>query len=315
MSASEITFSVVIPAYNESETLQHCYKKISPILEAKFKNSYEIIFVDDGSKDQTYSELKKIASNDSKVKCIILSRNFGKEAAMSAGLLHTTGNFVSVIDCDLQDPPEIMISMYDYLLEQNCDVVYGVRTERLGETFLKKLTANLFYRFIGKLSIVDIPRNTGDFRVMKKEVVAAINELVETQRFMKGIFAWVGFNQIKFEYKREARVSGTSKFNFIKLWNFALEGITSFTDIPLKVATYIGFFLSISSIFTMLCYIIKYLIIGDKIQGFLTLLISILFIGGVQLMFLGILGEYLGRTFFESKRRPIFIAKEKLNIK
>lgn len=312
---SNLNFSVIIPVYNESGTIESCYNKILPILEAKFTNSFEIVFIDDGSKDNSYFELKKIAAKDSRVKCIILSRNFGKESAMSAGLKYCQGNYISVIDCDLQDPPEIMLKMYDYLLEKKCDVVYGVRTERLGENILKKVTAHLFYKVIGRLSIVEIPRNTGDFRVMRREVVDAINELAETQRFMKGIFAWVGFQQIGYEYVRDPRISGTTKFNFIRLWNFALEGITSFTNIPLKVATYLGFFLSLSSMLIMLSYITKYLIMGDKIQGFLTLFVAILFIGGVQLMFLGIIGEYLGRTFFESKRRPIFIAKEKINFK
>ncbi len=307
-----IFLSIIIPVYNESETIEICYKELLKVFSL-FEDNFEIIFIDDGSKDDSANIIKRIAKEDKRVKCLFLSRNFGKEAAMSAGLAFANGEFVAQIDADLQDPPELIPEMIQFAQSNHFDVVYGIRSEREGESIFKKFSSFLFYKIIDKMSHIDIPRDTGDFRIMKKEVVLALKELPETQRFMKGLFAWVGFKQSGFYYNRKARIAGKTKFNYIKLWNFALEGITSFTNIPLKVATYFGFAISFIAFIISIFYISKYLFLGDKIQGFLTLIVAILFIGGIQIMFLGILGEYLGRTYLETKRRPIFLIKEKIN--
>lgn len=308
------TLSIIIPLFNEEESLDLCYQSLWNTFQS-YGDKVEFIFIDDGSSDNTPELVKKLALEDSRVKCIFFSRNFGKEAAMSAGIDFAQGDFVAQIDADLQDPPELIPEMIAYAQKNDFDVVYGVRTDRQGETWLKKLTSYLFYKTIDKVSTIHIPRDTGDFRVMKKEVILALRTLNETQRFMKGLFAWVGFKQGAFKYARHKRVAGKTKFNYIKLWNFALEGITSFTHVPLKAATYIGFLISFVSFLISILYISKYFIYGDRIQGFLTLIVAILFIGGVQIMFLGIIGEYLGRTYLESKHRPLYLIREKINLK
>lgn len=307
-----IFLSIIIPVFNENETIKACYQELCKTLHIYEKN-LEIIFIDDGSKDDSTKIINEIAQNDNRVKGLFLTRNFGKEAAMSAGIAYTSGEFVAQIDADLQDPPDLIPEMIQYAQANHFDVVYGIRSEREGESFLKKFSSFLFYKLIDKISHIDIPRNTGDFRIMKKEVILALKELPETQRFMKGLFAWVGFKQSGFYYKRKPRIAGKTKFNYIKLWNFALEGITSFTNIPLKVATYLGFAIASIAFMIAIFYISKFFILGEKIQGFLTLIVAILFIGGIQIMFLGILGEYLGRTYLETKRRPIYLIKDKIN--
>lgn len=309
----DIYLSIIIPFYNEQNTLQTCYDTLAKTFE-HLKNTVEFLFIDDGSTDLGATMMQSISTNDKRVKCLFLSRNFGKEAAMSAGLDHALGKYVAIIDVDLQDPPELIPKMIALAQETQSDVVYGLRKERDGETFLKKLTAKAFYNIIDKMSNVNIPKNTGDFRIMTQEVVAALRTLNETQRFMKGLFAWVGFKQTAFYYNRNPRTAGKTKFNYIKLWNFALEGITSFSNVPLKTATYIGSIIAMISILMGSFYILKYFIYGDKIQGFLTLIVAILFIGGIQLMFLGIIGEYLGRNYLESKRRPVYLIRKKLNL-
>ncbi|KAB8032050.1 glycosyltransferase family 2 protein [Fluviispira multicolorata] len=308
-----IELSIIIPVFNEQEALNICYLELKKVFY-HLENRIEFIFIDDGSKDKTSEIMKEISYHDMSVKCIFLSRNFGKESAMSAGLDFANGYFVAQIDVDLQDPPELIPKMIEVLKQTQSDVVYGVRSEREGESSIKKLSSYLFYKIIDKMTHIDIPRNTGDFRVMTREVILALRSLNETQRFMKGLFAWVGFKQIAFPYKRKARIAGKTKFNYIKLWNFALEGITSFTNMPLKTATYFGFCISTVSFLLSLFYISKYFFYGEKIQGFLTLIVAILFMGGIQLMFLGILGEYLGRTYIESKRRPVYLIRKKLNL-
>lgn len=305
--------SIVIPIYNEEETIAICYEELLKVFQS-YEEKVEFVFVDDGSKDKSYSILRDLSLKDTRVKCIQFSRNFGKEAAMSAGFDFTNGDYVCQIDVDLQDPPELIPQMIAHAQKNKLDVVYGVRKSREGETVLKKLTSFIFYKLIARMSAVQIPEHTGDFRIMTKEVVLAIRKLKETQRFMKGLFAWVGFRQDGFYYERKPRRAGTTKFNYIKLWNFALEGITSFTNVPLKFATYVGFFFALFAFCLAVFYIAKYFYYGDPIQGFLTLIVAILFIGGIQIMFLGIIGEYLGRIYFESKNRPLYVVKEKINL-
>ncbi len=305
--------SVITPVFNEQDNVAHCYKSYCEAF-ATCGEDIEFIFVDDGSKDDTYNSLLQLAQRDTRVKCIKLARNFGKEAAMTAGFDVCKGRFVTTLDVDLQDPPELVLQMIELAEKENWDVVYGVRQERQGETIWKKTSAFLFYKIMGKMSEIHIPSNTGDFRIMRAPVVEALRQFSETQRFMKGLFSWVGFRQTAFYYVRKPRYSGKSKYNYFRLWNFAMDGITSFSNIPLRFATYVGFLFALVAFFLALFYISKYFIFGDQIQGFLTLIVSILFIGGIQMMFLGIIGEYLGRIYIEAKHRPVYIVQERKNL-
>jgi glycosyltransferase involved in cell wall biosynthesis len=298
--------SVVVPAYNEEEVIELFHARMSEVFD-KLKNyRCEMIFVNDGSTDRTQFIMDRLASDDGRVCTVTLSRNFGKEAAMTAGLDSAKGDAVAIFDVDLQDQPELLLEFVDKW-EQGYDVAYAKRTHRDGESWLKKLTASLFYKLMLKISRVNIPQDTGDCRLMTRRVVESLSSLREHHRFMKGLFAWVGYPSIAVEYRRDARAAGTSKFDYWKLWNFALEGITSFTIAPLKMATYLGFFVAISSFIFGLLIILKTLIWGDAVRGYPTLIVTVLFIGGVQLFFIGILGEYIGRIFGETKARPLYL--------
>lgn len=304
--------SVVIPVFNEEEVVGHFVDRITGVL-ASIGCPAELIFVDDGSSDSTMNVLMALRERDPHIALVSLSRNFGKEIAVSAGLDHATGEVVIVIDVDLQDPPEI-IHKFIAQWQAGFDVVYGQRIARDGETAVKKLTAFLFYRVMRKLSRVDIPADTGDFRLMNRRSVDALKLCREQHRFMKGLFAWIGFRQCAVRYHREARAAGTTKFNYWKLWNFALDGVTSFTTTPLKVATYIGF-LTAGIAFLYLFWIVgRTLLYGDPVQGYPSLMAVVLFLGGVQLMTIGVLGEYVGRMFDEAKRRPLYLVKELLPV-
>lgn len=307
-----IDISILVPMYNEGSNISVFYNRMTSVLE-DMKVNYEIICVNDGSRDSTLSELKEIASNDRRLKIIDLSRNFGKEIALTAGLDYCRGQAVIPIDADLQDPPELIPAMVEKWKE-GYDVVYATRTKREGETKLKKVTAHLFYRTIRKMTKIDIPADTGDFRLMSRPVVDSITQLRENHRFMKGIFSWVGYKQTSISYMRDPRYSGKSSFNFWKLWNFAIEGITSFTFIPLQVATYFGFIVSILSFCYAIYRIIMTLINGNPVPGYPSLMVAILFFGGVQLMTLGIIGEYIGRIYNETKRRPLYFTREIINL-
>jgi glycosyltransferase involved in cell wall biosynthesis len=239
------------------------------------------------------------------VAVIDLSRNFGKEIALTAGLDHARGEAVIVIDADLQDPPELIPQLIEKWRE-GYDIVFARRISREGETFLKKLTAKLFYRFIQGVSRVKIPEDTGDFRLLSRRAVEALKKLRETHRFMKGLFAWVGYPQIAVNYRRDPRFAGQTKWGYWQLWNFALEGITSFTIAPLRIATYVGLTTSVGAFTYALFVIYKTLVYGDPVQGYPSLMVIILFLGGVQLMSLGVIGEYLGRMFNETKNRPLY---------
>ncbi len=242
---------------------------------------------------------------DPRVAIIDLSRNFGKEIALTAGLDHARGDAVIVIDADLQDPPELIPELVAKW-QEGYDVVYARRTARDGETLLKKTTAKLFYRFIQGINRVKIPADTGDFRLLSRRAVDALKQLRETHRFMKGLFAWIGFPQVAVNYRRDPRFAGKTKWNYWQLWNFALEGITSFTITPLKIATYVGLFTACGSFAYALFVIYKTLAYGDPVQGYPSMMVVVLFLGGVQLMTLGVIGEYLGRMFNETKRRPLY---------
>ncbi len=297
--------SVLIPAYNEQEVINQCHYEVSEVLKGT-GCSYEILYVNDGSKDNTWNLLKDIADNDTQVSLINLSRNFGKELAMTAGLEYTRGQAVIILDADLQDPPELIPKMIEYW-RQGYDNVYGKRVSREGETWLKKVTASAFYRFMQKISNVEIPQDTGDFRLLSRRTVDSLLKLKESNRFMKGLFAWVGYKKIALEYARDPRAAGQTKFNYWKLWNFALEGITSFTTAPLKLASYLGVFIALLSFIFGVYIIIKTLLFGDPVAGYPSLMTAVMFIGGVQLLFIGILGEYIGRIYEESKARPLYL--------
>ena len=302
-NGNELTLSVVVPAYNEEEVLSEFHRRLCDVLD-KLSISSEILYINDGSNDRTLEVLN--ALQDSRVAIIDLSRNFGKEIAMTAGLDHAKGEAVVVIDADLQDPPEL-IPKFIEKWQEGYDVVYAQRTARDGETFLKKATAKLFYRFIQGVSRVKIPEDTGDYRLLSRRAVESLKQLRETHRFMKGLFAWIGYPQIAVSYHRDPRFAGSTKWNYWHLWNFAIEGITSFTINPLKIASYLGLTTSIVSFTYILFVIYKTLAFGEPVQGYPSLMIVVLFLGGVQLMSLGVIGEYLGRMFNETKQRPLYI--------
>ena len=298
----ELKLSVVIPAYNEEEVLPEFHKRLTSVLE-EVEGACEILYVNDGSSDRTLEVLNDF--KDPRVAIIDLSRNFGKEIALTAGLDHTKGEAVVVIDADLQDPPELIPEFIEKW-QEGYDVVYARRTARDGETFIKKITAKLFYRLIQGVSRVKIPEDTGDYRLLSRRAVEALKQLRETHRFMKGLFAWIGYPQIAVNYRRDPRFAGKTKWNYWHLWNFAIEGITSFTINPLKIASYLGLTTSIGSFTYALFVIYKTLVFGEPVQGYPTLMVVVLFLGGVQLMSLGVIGEYLGRMFNETKQRPLY---------
>lgn len=299
------TLSIVVPVFNEEEVLPAFHERLTATL-SKLSCSSEIIYIDDGSSDSTPKVLAGLQHLGGMVGVARFSRNFGKEVAMSAGLRLTRGEAVIVIDADLQDQPELIPQMMEAWL-QGADMVNMRRRHRDGETRFKKASASAFYRVINRLSEVPIPEDVGDFRLLSRRVVDALNQLPERNRFMKGLFAWVGFHQVTLEYDRAGRAAGVSKWPYWRLWNLALEGITAFSTAPLKVATYVGFLSALLAFFYGFYFLVKTWILGDVVHGFPSLMITILFLGGLQLMGIGVLGEYLGRLFMESKNRPLYL--------
>jgi len=300
-----VVLTVIVPFFNEAQVLPELYKRLSAVLNG-LRLQYEILFVDDGSSDGTSDLVSAWQTVDSQISLLKLSRNFGKEQAMSAGLQHAQGQAIVIIDADLQDPPELIPQMIE-LWRQGADTVNMRRSHRHGESWFKKTTAYGFYRLINRISEVSIPHDVGDFRLLSRRVVDALNQLPERSRFMKGLFAWVGFRQVEMLYSRDERAAGYSKWKYWKLWNFAIEGITGFSSAPLKVATYIGLVTSAGSFVYALYFLLKTLTFGEAISGFPTIVILILFLGGCQLMALGIIGEYLSRLFTEVKARPLYL--------
>lgn len=297
--------SVVAPAYNEEENVEAFYTTLKSVLDA-LTESWEIICVNDGSQDRTLDLLLAVHERDSRVKVIDLSRNFGKEIALTAGLDHADGAAIIPIDFDLQDPPELISEMVR-LWKAGNDVVYATRTQREGESFLKKATASVFYRLISKITHIDIPKDTGDFRLMDRRVLDDLKKLRETHRFMKGLFSWVGYRQISLQYERKPRHAGKTTFNYWKLWNFAIEGITSFSIAPLQMATYFGLIVSFLAFVYAVIIIAKTLLLGEDVAGYPSMMVTILFLGGVQLITIGIIGEYVGRIYDEVKQRPLYL--------
>jgi glycosyltransferase involved in cell wall biosynthesis len=271
--------------------------------------SWEVVYVDDGSRDATRAVIEAIRRRDGRAAVLGLSRNFGKEAALTAGLDHASGAAVVVIDADLQDPPELIAELVA-VWRQGVDVVYARRRARGGETWLKRATAAGFYRLMRDVGQVSLPADTGDFRLMSRRAVDALATLRERHRFMKGLFAWVGFPSQAVLYDREPRHAGRSKWSYWKLWNLAIEGITSFTVLPLKIATYLGLLVAVLSLVYGAVITIRTLLLGNPVPGYPSLLVVILFLGGAQLITLGVIGEYLGRIFNETKQRPLYLVEE-----
>lgn len=303
-----IDLSVVIPCYNEESNIDHLFERIEATLKS-LKIKYEIVCVNDGSKDRTLERLVEYHQAKPQVKVINLSRNFGKETALTAGLDYAQGAAVIPIDADLQDPPELIGELLAKWRE-GYDVVYATRRTRHGEGPLKRITAKLFYKIISKVSSVSIPQNTGDFRLLDRKVVEALKQTPERSRFMKGLFAWVGFKQTYILFDRDPRFRGKTTWNYWKLWNFALDGITSFSLVPLKVWSYIGFCIALISFLYASFLIIRTLMSGVDVPGYASVMVAILFFGGIQLLTLGIIGEYLGRVYEEVKRRPLYLVRE-----
>ncbi|MDR2012188.1 MAG: glycosyltransferase family 2 protein [Rhodanobacter sp.] len=300
--------TIVVPAYNESEGLRDFHARLAAVLDG-LDLVTEVLYVDDGSRDDTYAILCALRAQDTRVSTLKLARNFGKELALTAGLDHVDADAAIVIDADLQDPPELIPTFVQHWRE-GCDMVYGTRASRAGETGFKKMTAAAFYRVMERLSPTPIPRDTGDFRLLSRRALDALKQVRERQRFMKGLFTWVGYRQLSVVYHRDPRHAGQTKWNYWKLWNFAIEGITSFSTAPLKAATYFGVLTAFAAFVFGLWVLAKALLLGDPVRGYPTLMVVILFLGGVQLMALGVIGEYLGRLYVESKQRPLYLIDE-----
>ena len=300
--------SIVCPAFNESDGLIEFHRALGGEMR-QIGQRFEIIFVNDGSSDDTLRVMRQLRDRHPNTAIVDLSRNFGKEIATTAGLDHAKGDAAVVIDADLQDPPEVIADLIDGWRE-GYDVVYAKRRVREGESPLKVFTAGTFYRLMRNLGQVPLPENVGDFRLLSRKAVDAVCQIRERHRFMKGVFAWVGFPAKEVLYDRRARHAGDSKWNYWKLWNLSIEGVTSATLAPLKLSTYFGFFTALCAFAFGLFYSVKTMFFGDPVPGFPTLIVAVMFLGGVQLMVLGVIGEYLGRIFNETKRRPLYFVND-----
>ncbi len=304
--------SIVVPFYNEGEGVDLFHERITAVLaQAAPELHFEIVCVNDGSRDDTLARLRGLVERDARVRVLDLSRNFGKEAALSAGLDHAQGDAVIPMDADLQDPPELMHQMIDQW-RQGFEVVLARRVDRSTDSLLKRLTAHLFYRVHGAIGEVHIPADVGDFRLMDRCVVDALRTLPERCRFMKGMFAWLGFRTTVIDYVRAPRAAGSSKFSGWRLWNLALEGITSFSTVPLRVWTYLGLGVSLFALAFALFVVLRTLLFGIDIPGYASMIVVALFLGGVQLIGIGVIGEYVGRIYLETKGRPVYLVRERI---
>ncbi|AGU78154.1 glycosyltransferase family 2 protein [Streptococcus intermedius] len=306
-----MTISIIIPCFNEEESLPLFYAEMEKIKQ-QIKEEFEYIFVNDGSKDRTLQVLRDLNQTDRNVHYLSFSRNFGKEAALYAGLQHATGDYVTVMDADLQDPPALLIQMKN-MLDENAelDCVGTRRTTREGEPLIRSFFAKMFYKLINKISQVEMVDGVRDFRLMRRQMVDAVLEVSEYNRFSKGIFAWVGFKTEYLEYKNVERVAGQTSWNFWQLFNYSLEGIINFSDAPLTIAFVGGVVACLLAFFLIIIVIIRTLIFGDPTSGWPSMISIILFLGGFQLLTIGILGKYIGKIFMETKKRPIYVIKER----
>ena len=311
---SAVEFSLIIPVKDEEEAIGPCLARVIPVMEAMsdpVSKSFEILFVDDGSEDRTLEAIRQANAKDPRVRAISLSRNFGKEAALSAGLDAARGMAVVPLDVDLQDPPEALPKMIAQW-RAGFDVVYGVRDNRETDSLPKRLTADLYYRAHNWLSDDKIPEHAGDFRLLDRKVVDVICAMPERNRFMKGLFAWAGFRQASVSYHREQRQVGKTKFNYWKLWTLAIDGITSASTVPLRVWSYLGGFVALGALVFAVFIIVRTLVTGITVPGYASLMVAILFLGGLQLISLGVLGEYVGRILTETKGRPLYVVRERI---
>ncbi|MBC7142866.1 MAG: glycosyltransferase family 2 protein [Rhodobacteraceae bacterium] len=304
------TLSIVVAAYNEEDVLDLFFARLEEVLSG-IGESYEIVCVNDGSRDRTAEILAAARRRDPRIRVINLARNFGKELAMTAGLDHARGAAVVPLDADLQDPPEL-IADFVRLWREGYDVVYAVRNARDTDSWMKRTTAAAFYAMLNRVSNVEIPKNAGDFRLMDRRVIEALKGLRERNRFMKGLFSWVGFRQTSIEYERPRRAAGKTKFNYWKLWNFALDGITGYSTAPLRAATYFGLAFAVLAMFYGIFLLVRTVIFGTDVPGYASTMVAVIFMGGMQLLVLGIIGEYLGRLYSEAKQRPLYIVESAL---
>lgn len=308
-TSTEQLISIVIPAYNEEEVLDEFHRRVIQVMDS-LPYRVELIFVNDGSSDRTLEKLRTLKISDNRVGIVDLSRNFGKEIALTAGIDHAEGDAIIPIDADLQDPPEIIPELIAQW-QAGYDVVYATRLEREGETWIKKATASTFYKLMQNIGDkVSIPRNTGDFRLMSRRAVDAFCSMREQHRFLKGLFSLVGFPQTAVYYNRDPRFAGSTKWNYPKLINLSIEGITSFTTAPLRMATYLGFLVALCAFLFAAWIVYKTIVFGDPVAGYPSLMTVVLFLGGVQLLATGIIGEYLGRIFNETKQRPLYFVQQ-----
>lgn len=302
--------SIIVPCYNEEESIHLFYNQVEKIIEELLLN-VEYIFVDDGSKDNTLLILREMSKNNiQRVRYISFSRNFGKEAALYAGLVHSIGDYVTVMDADLQDPPELLPKMLQMIKEENYDCIGTRRATRKGEPPIRSFFAKQFYKLINKISDTEIIDGARDYRLMTRQMVNAILQMTEYNRFSKGIFSWVGFNTKYLEFENRERVAGETTWSFWSLFKYSIDGIVAFSEVPLSIASIVGLASFIFALFASIIIIIRTLVFGDPTSGWTSLVVTILGMGGLQLFCLGILGKYLGKTYLESKKRPIYIVKE-----
>lgn len=298
--------TLLIPAYNEEHVLEKLYSRLATLAEKERAYEFEFLFVNDGSRDQTLPIIQNLAAQDSRISYINLSRNFGKEIAMIAGIDHVDSDALVIIDADLQDPPELIPKMIKHW-EQGYDDVYARRSSRKGESWFKKLTSTLFYRVLQRTTHIEIQRDTGDFRLLDRRCVDAIKQLRENQRYTKGFFSWIGFKKKEITYVRDPRAGGMTKWNYFKLINLAIDGIVSFTTAPLRISTFFGMLISLFAFLYIIVIVVRVMLYGVDVSGYASLMAAILFLGGVQLLSLGIIGEYIGRIFNETKNRPLYL--------
>lgn len=301
--------TILIPAYNEEESLPMLYSELCSLMDSHKEYEWEVLFVDDGSKDKTLDILKVFRNTDKRVNFVSLSRNFGKENAMLAGFDYATGDCMVIMDADLQDPPSLIPQMLKYW-EEGYDDVYARRADRGSESFLRKMFSLLFYKILDNSTRFDVLQNVGDFRLLDRICINALKRLRENERYTKGMFCWIGYKKKEIIFDRSDRVAGNSNWNFWGLFELAIEGITSFTTSPLRFSTILGVCSAFGAFCYMMYFLVKTFVWGDPIQGFPTLIVVILFLGGVQLISIGIIGEYLGRVFNETKQRPTYLCRE-----
>lgn len=302
--------SLVIPVYNEQESLPLFYEELKKVRAQMKEQEFELLFIDDGSKDNSIGIIKELALKDEAVKYVSFSRNFGKEAAMYAGFVHSTGDYVAVMDADLQDPPSLLPEMYRSIKEEGYDSVATRRTTRKGEPKIRSFFARRFYKLINRISDADIVDGARDYRLMTRTMVDAIIKMSEVNRFSKGIFGWIGFNTKWIAYENVERVAGETKWSFWKLFKYSISGIVDFSTAPLQISSFFGIIMCLISLVAIVFLIVRKIMFGDPVQGWASLMCIIVFIGGIQLFCIGIMGQYLAKTYLETKKRPIYIVKE-----